>query len=84
MFLVADVHSPGRPGREIAMTESLDKKKFEEAAAQDRTSFLGELWSFIWNNKKWWLAPIIIVLLLLSALIIVGGTGAAPFIYTLF
>jgi Family of unknown function (DUF5989) len=45
---------------------------------------LSELWAFIKHNKKWWLTPILVMLLLLGVLIILGGTGAAPFIYTLF
>jgi hypothetical protein len=45
---------------------------------------LVELWRFVAHNKKWWLTPIILMLLLLGVLIVVGGTGAAPFIYTLF
>jgi hypothetical protein len=44
----------------------------------------GELWGFMAHNKKWWLTPIVLMLLLLGVLIVVGGTGAAPFIYTLF
>lgn len=45
---------------------------------------LAELWGFLRQSKKWWLTPIILMLLLLGVLIIVGGSGAAPFIYTLF
>jgi uncharacterized protein DUF5989 len=45
---------------------------------------LGELWAFMTHNKKWWLTPILLMLLLLGVLIVLGGTGAAPFIYTLF
>jgi uncharacterized protein DUF5989 len=45
---------------------------------------MGELWAFITHNKKWWLTPILLMLLLLGVLIVLGGTGAAPFIYTLF
>ena len=47
-------------------------------------TFLPELWQFLRHSKKWWLTPIFVLLLLLSALIILGGSGAAPFIYTLF
>ena len=43
-----------------------------------------ELWAFMKERKKWWLLPIVLVLLALGALILLGGTGAAPFIYTLF
>jgi hypothetical protein len=48
------------------------------------TNILAELWAFISHNKKIWLAPILLALLLVGVLIILGGTGAAPFIYTLF
>lgn len=37
------------------------------------------------QRKKFWLIPIIFVLLLLGVLLVIGGgTGLAPFIYTLF
>lgn len=49
-----------------------------------RFSLLKELWLFMKRNKAWWLAPIVIVLLLVAVLVVLGGTGAAPFIYTLF
>jgi hypothetical protein len=47
-------------------------------------SFLRELVMFIRHNKKWYLIPVAVCLLLLGILIVLGGTGAAPFIYTLF
>ena len=43
-----------------------------------------EFWDFLKVRKKWWLLPIILVLLLVGLLIVLGGTGVAPFIYTLF
>ena len=59
--------------------------EFEKAAAEDRrSSFLGELWGFLKQNKKWWLLPILIVLLVFGLLVVLSGTGLAPFIYTLF
>jgi len=45
---------------------------------------LAELFAFLRHSKKWWLTPIILMLLLLGVLIVIGGSGAAPFIYTLF
>ena len=46
---------------------------------------VGELWSFMKENKKWWLLPIIVVLLLVGVLIILGQSSAiSPFIYALF
>ena len=49
-----------------------------------RSSFLRDYVDFLAHNKKWWMLPILLVLLLLGVLIILGGTGAAPFIYSLF
>ena len=57
---------------------------FAEASQQKQTGIIAEFWDFLRNNKKWWLTPIILVLLLVSALIVLGGSGAAPFIYSLF
>jgi len=57
---------------------------FARAAQRPRTGIAGEFLSFLKHNKKWWLAPIVLILVLLGVLLILGGTGAAPFIYTLF
>lgn len=58
---------------------------FENAAKdRQRTGFVAEFWYFLRQNKKWWLLPIVLVLGLLGVLILLSGTGAAPFIYTLF
>ena len=62
-----------------------DKSDFEKAAENaGKSGFFGEFIDFLAHNKKWWLAPIIVILLLFGLLIILAGTGAAPFIYTLF
>jgi hypothetical protein len=58
--------------------------EFEERASQSQTGLIGEFLYFVAHNKKWWLTPIILVLLLVGLLVVLGGTGAAPFIYTLF
>jgi hypothetical protein len=60
--------------------------EFEKAAQSGESDrgILREFLSFLGENKKWWLAPILIVLLLFGILIILAGTGAAPFVYTLF
>ena len=49
-----------------------------------QSGFLSEFASMLMHNKKWWLTPIVIALLLIAAVAISAGTGAAPFIYTLF
>lgn len=61
------------------------RNEFEKAAAQEHDgNLVGEFLSFLGNNKKWWLLPIIVILLALGVLMLLAGTGAAPFIYTLF
>jgi hypothetical protein len=60
------------------------KKSFAEEAEGPQRGLLAEFGHFVLHNKKWWLTPIIAVLLLVSLLIVIGGTGAAPFIYSLF
>lgn len=47
-------------------------------------SFARELVMFLRESRKWYLLPIAVVILAMSLLIVLGGTGAAPFIYTLF
>jgi len=63
-----------------------DKKNssFSQAAAGKQRGAFAEFLVFALQNKKWWLTPIIILLLLVSALIILGGSGVAPFIYSIF
>jgi hypothetical protein len=59
-------------------------RSFADQAGGHQRGTLAELVDFLRHNKKWWLTPIVIMLLLVGALVILGGTGAAPFIYTLF
>jgi hypothetical protein len=63
-----------------------DKKPntFSEEASGEQKGALAEFIAFVFQNKKWWLTPIIVLLILASALIILGGSGVAPFIYSLF
>jgi drug/metabolite transporter superfamily protein YnfA len=59
--------------------------EFEKAAQQHNDGgVVRELWLFLRDNKKWWLLPILVVLLLFGLLVLLSGSGAAPFIYTLF
>lgn len=57
---------------------------FKEAAPASNPGLLRELLHFIIEYKAWWLAPLIGALLLLTGIALLSGTGAAPFIYTLF
>ncbi len=57
---------------------------FRRQAEQSPRGLPAEFLDFLLHNKKWWLTPIIVVLLLVGLLVIFAGTGAAPFIYTLF
>ena len=61
-----------------------DNNEVAELAQEDRQSLASEFWDFLKHNKKWWLLPILIVILALGALVFLSGSGAAPFIYTLF
>ena len=57
---------------------------FETQARGERQGLVAEFMSFLGENKKWWLLPIVLVILVLGTLVILGGSGLAPFIYTLF
>lgn len=61
-----------------------DKSEFDRIAGEKRPGLISEFVSFLAHSKKWWLIPILIAILLVSLLVVLGGTGAAPFIYTLF
>jgi Family of unknown function (DUF5989) len=45
----------------------------------------GELFAFMWSNKRWWMTPILITLGLFAIVLILAQSSAiAPFIYSLF
>jgi hypothetical protein len=59
--------------------------ELERAARRPpRGGLIGEFWYFVRHNRKWWLIPLLIPVLVLGGLMLLAGTGAAPFIYTLF
>jgi hypothetical protein len=61
-----------------------NKTEFEAAAREKRVSIISEFIFFLKDNKKWWLLPILLVLAVLAMLTFFAGSGAAPFIYTMF
>lgn len=65
-------------------TSTESTSEFESLAQEKRPSLLSEFVYFLKDNKKWWLIPILLVIAILALLTFFAGTGAAPFIYTLF
>jgi hypothetical protein len=61
-----------------------EKNAFRREAEGRQRGSLAQFCGFLLHNKKWWLTPIIVVLVVVGALVLLGGTGLAPFIYTLF
>jgi hypothetical protein len=60
------------------------KDAFSKQAEGRQRGPVAELWVFLLHNKKWWLTPIILVLVVVGVLAVLGGSGVAPFIYSLF
>jgi hypothetical protein len=61
-----------------------DKDDFSRQAQGKARGPVAEFLVFVANNKKWWLTPIILALVLVGVLAVLGGSGVAPFIYSLF
>ncbi len=50
-----------------------------------RFGIAGELFSFLFRNKRGWMAPILLGLFLFAVLLIISESSAiAPFIYSMF
>ncbi len=50
-----------------------------------KLGILGELFQFLWQNKRWWLIPVLVVLVMISVVLIMSQSSAiGPFIYSLF
>ena len=64
--------------------ETQNSGAFEQAAKESPPGLVKEFVGFLKHHKKWWLLPVLLVFLILGALVMLGGTGAAPFIYSLF
>ena len=61
-----------------------EPKGFADLANTRPPTFLQELWHLLVTHRSWLLVPIIAAILILGVLVMLSGTGAAPFIYTLF
>ncbi len=61
-----------------------EKSEFEQASEEKSDSLVAEFLYFLAENKAWWMVPILLVLGGVGLLVVLGGSGAAPFIYTLF
>jgi hypothetical protein len=72
------------PDKPTGTNQNRHADELRRQAEQAPPGLVAEFIDFILHNKKWWLIPIIVMLLLLGLLIVLSGTGAAPFIYTLF
>lgn len=64
--------------------EGPGSSKFEQLDDDEQMSLVQEFLVFLVEYRNWWLLPILAVLALLGLFVVLGGTGAAPFIYTLF
>lgn len=59
-------------------------KKFFRSMASN-FGVVGELLSYLWEQRMWWLVPMVAVLLIFGLLLIFAtASGIGPFIYTLF
>jgi len=59
------------------------KKAIQRAAG--KFGIVGELFSFLWEQKLWWLIPMMSVFVIFGLLLVfTQGSALAPFIYTLF
>jgi hypothetical protein len=59
-------------------------KKFFRSMASN-FSVVGELLSYLWEQKLWWMIPMVALLVMLGLVIIfASSSGIGPFIYTLF
>jgi len=56
----------------------------DDLSDQHQPGIVAEFVDFLKHNKKWWLLPILLVIAIVGLLAAFAGSGAAPFIYTLF
>jgi hypothetical protein len=50
-----------------------------------RTGTLGELFSYLWQNRLWWILPAVVVIVFFGILVVFAqASPVSPFIYALF
>ncbi len=50
-----------------------------------RLGILGELFGFLWRNKRWWLIPLMALIVVIGLVLVISQSSAiGPFIYSLF
>ena len=64
--------------------EDVERDDFARSAEGRQPGFFMEMFWYLRTNRKWWLTPVIVFVVVLGLLVVIGGSGAAPFIYTLF
>ncbi|MEW6744883.1 MAG: DUF5989 family protein [Planctomycetota bacterium] len=56
-----------------------------ETSPEQRSSLVGQFFSFLWENKIWWITPTVLILVLLAVVVyLTSGSSIAPFFYALF
>ena len=58
--------------------------RFEQLADERPPSYMQEVWYLVVSHRRLIIAPVVIAIVVLGLLVMLAGTGAAPFIYTLF
>lgn len=66
------------------MTDRDEDFAAQAAGSRRSTPLLVEFWEYLRYSDKWWMAPILLTVMALGAFVFLAGTGAAPFIYSVF
>jgi hypothetical protein len=76
--------SPDVKGTMSKQKQPIEENEFARQAIGKSSGFFAEFGYFLRHNKRWWLTPVFVILLMFGVLVVLGGSGVAPFIYTLF
>ncbi len=67
-----------------SMNHPPGEEVIKRLSSEASPGLLREVLALMRHNKKWWLLPALITLLATGVLLVLAGSGAAPFVYTLF